>query len=667
MKQKFTLRQLFSIVVVLVLLLAVFAGLSLVKQSQEIRKKASGSVATLAFYPVKDNFQLNETKVFELKATFTAGSAIEKIDYLKTEINFSKDYLLIPSGKYVDTSSTGLDKIFRVDGPQASNDSGKTIIEIGASVPGSGPSTDKPITLAKIYYTGKAKTPSLQDVTIGTTQVVNNQSANIPVTLQGFSYTVGDSANITPTDGSSTPTPTLPPNCKYQQVECIQAPCDPVLVCSNTPTPACQQPVDCANPPPNCRYELGDQCSCGNLVCWEPTPPPISPTPRTGFFFQPDRQHFEIGESKYFEIKASFPKGSSSEKIDYLKTEIKFQLDYLKVPSNMYIDTSTSGLDKILRVDGPVVANQNGTIVIELGAGTPGSGPTTDKEITIARIYFAGKSETPSEQEILLGTTQVINNQSNPIKVTTSGAWYTVGGGNITLPPGEDQYTIPVGSKQWLVINIGPATTPLIRFKAKIARVFNTPDMYFRLRVKDDLAFMNSGTQVASGDSCNNLAAGTTDYYVPVKADKNGVYMPVTQNNASVPEGKKIASVSKDGWILLDGVAPGKYYSIFLKGPKTTGTRMAKHINLQPGQNPGLQDFDWIQAPLQAGDLPDPNNNKQQDCTVNSVDMSLIQRLLGKTDQANLDIADVNYDGVVQGSDLASLVITLATKPDDDN
>lgn len=236
----------------------------------------------------------------------------------------------------------------------------------------------------------------------------------------------------------------------------------------------------------------------------------------------------------------------------------------------------------------------------------------------------------------------------------------------VTPPSGRDKYVIDVGTKQWLSINIGPAITPQIRFKAKIARVFNTPDMYFKLRVKDDLAFTTNGNQ-SSTDTCNNPSAGTTDYYIPVKADSNGVYTAVPQNNATAPVDKKIASVSSDGWVFLDGIAPGKYYSLYLKGPKTVGSRMVAHVILQPNQNAQVQDFDWIVTPLQAGDLPDSNNNGQQDCTVNSVDMSLIQSLLGKTDKANLDIADVNYDGVVQGSDLASVVITLSSKPDDDN
>ncbi len=34
----------------------------------------------------------------------------------------------------------------------------------------------------------------------------------------------------------NSPTPTPPPGCHYQQVQCIQAPCDPILVCT-TPTP----------------------------------------------------------------------------------------------------------------------------------------------------------------------------------------------------------------------------------------------------------------------------------------------------------------------------------------------------------------------------------------------------------------------------------------------
>ena len=72
---------------------------------------------------------------------------------------------------------------------------------------------------------------------------------------------------------------------------------------------------------------------------------------------------------------------------------------------------------------------------------------------------------------------------------------------------------------------------------------------------------------------------------------------------------------------------------------------------------------------MEPGDLPDPNNSHKQDCTVNSIDLTLIETILDSQEQSgqsNLDIADVNYDGIVNANDLSKVVKTLSTKPDDD-
>lgn len=80
-----------------------------------------------------------------------------------------------------------------------------------------------------------------------------------------------------------TPTPTPPVGCYYQQVQCIQAPCDPVLICrtptptvSRTPTPTCIPRPACLDATPACRIaELPNFCPRKT-----PTPTPrISRTP----------------------------------------------------------------------------------------------------------------------------------------------------------------------------------------------------------------------------------------------------------------------------------------------------------------------------------------------------------------------------------------------------
>ena len=213
--------------------------------------------------------------------------------------------------------------------------------------------------------------------------------------------------------------------------------------------------------------------------------------------------------------------------------------------------------------------------------------------------------------------------------------------------------------------NIAAGTNPQIRFKAKLTATVNNPDLYFKLRAKDEVALMTAGPTPATSDMCNNPPAGVTDFYIPVKADGNGVYSPAQSISLVSPAGAKMVSVSADGWVTLDGLVPGKYYTLNLKGPKTRSTRMIQHFTLQAG-NSATADFDWTANPLDPGDVPDPNNGGKQDCVVNSTDWSLIVSRIGATDQPNLDVADVDYNGLVNGEDIGKMIHTLATKPDDD-
>lgn len=236
-----------------------------------------------------------------------------------------------------------------------------------------------------------------------------------------------------------------------------------------------------------------------------------------------------------------------------------------------------------------------------------------------------------------------------------------------TPPSGREKYTIDIGDKQSLVFQIGPAINSQIKFKAKLASVSNTPDLYLRLRVKDELAFMNSQNyQNTSSDTCNNPNLPDRDLYVPMKAT-GGVYAPVAQISSPAPTGATVATVTPDGWVILEGIVPGRYYTLYLKGPKTRKGKMIEHFLLQPNQN-STQDFDWTGKPLDPGDLPNPDKDMKQDCTINSTDWSLIKKYIGsnKTDAKALDVADVNYSGEVNALDSINILSTLSKKPDDD-
>jgi hypothetical protein len=309
--------------------------------------------------------------------------------------------------------------------------------------------------------------------------------------------------------------------------------------------------------------------------------------------------------------------------------------------------------------------------------GTPNS-PTPTNSVVTATPTGSGPSATPTNPPVPTATPT-----SSVPSATPTTYQPTV---KPTPPSDRDKYIIDIGDKQSLIIDIGKGsgTGVQIKFKAKLADVQGHPDLLLKLRVKDELAFLNNPQDtVSNGDSCKNPPASIKDFWIPVKANESGIYAPdnsaVPYANANTKTRKSstgdakasdvnTAPVSADGWVTLDGLYNDRYYSLFLKGPKTKATRTAEHIIWQGGPQ-SVPEFDWTSddLALQPGDLMDPNNNYEQNCTVNSIDLALIEARLAKTDLDSLRVGDVNYDGVVNGNDISKVVHTLSTKPDDDH
>lgn len=68
----------------------------------------------------------------------------------------------------------------------------------------------------------------------------------------------------TPTNTTQVRPTQIPTNCHYQEVQCIKAPCDPVLVCDTEPSTSAN-PVP-PQPPSDCK--IG---GCSGQLCVEPT------------------------------------------------------------------------------------------------------------------------------------------------------------------------------------------------------------------------------------------------------------------------------------------------------------------------------------------------------------------------------------------------------------
>ncbi len=505
--------QVLAIVFFIILSVTLFAGVFLAQKRQDIRPKANASSVSLQLFPATEYFTVGGEKVFELKAVFTGGIATEKIDYLKTEITFSNQFLTVPAGKYVDTSMSGLTKIFRVDGPVAANEAGKIIIELGAKTPGSGPATDKPFTIAKIYFTGKANTTAVQNIVIGATQMVNNVAGEIPTTAIGTNYTVGQS-NITITPAppivitgkanflivSDLVSSTVGQNIKttvslqitdanvkvsgvdfmllYDKGKLDVGNIVPNVIAVDPKAPFTDAPIvtsggsfdDTFNfvrvslvarrpsaelvggtikladvifrgrgvgaatikfPDDNKYLEVVGIGVVSSILGSPPiasiVPSSIILSSNATLSLIPVASAISVNGTKSYELQASFPNGSATQKLDYFRTEINFNNVYLQVPAGNYVDTAASGFDKILRVDGPSAANDAGKIIIELGAKTSGGGPATDKTITLVKFNLQGKSAISISQNLTVTNTQLVNNLSQPLTVTAQTASYTVG------------------------------------------------------------------------------------------------------------------------------------------------------------------------------------------------------------------------------------------------
>ncbi len=432
----------------------------------------------------------------------------------------------------------------------------------------------------------------------------------------------------------------------------------------------------------------------------------------------PSTGTLQTGSNQTVELWATFTGGTSSEKLDYFETVITFPKANLEVIQN--IDVSPSGLNEILNVDLPSTANSSGSIKIQIGVVSPNDErPSTDQAMKIATIVF--KATTPSssaELSIVKSATGIVNNLSEYITLNDpDGATYTISGGinpSITTDPSQcttgsyrclntaiqncvnsnwvttndcadlGQTCSQTGESQPICVSSNLIKVGSIQFKVKPdvtgdARIdFSTTAESFVIeRGGNDILgqitglILNiiKGTEIsptpdplAPDISFGVKFRGVSDQSgkdnpnqkVILRAKGDGVFkeykdIPVTH----VGNGVYLANnVNLAGLTNLDNI------TFFVKGPK----HLAKEVGAAfpvPVQNPVI---DWTSGELEGGDtIP-------QDGVVNSQDISRIIELLEvlNPNQGQLDVGDLNYDGVVNGADVTELILTLSTKKDED-
>ena len=233
-----------------------------------------------------------------------------------------------------------------------------------------------------------------------------------------------------------------------------------------------------------------------------------------------------------------------------------------------------------------------------------------------------------------------------------------------TPPSGRDNYTINIGDKDSLTINItgGEEKVPYIKFGVTLFGVENTPDIKVKLRVGDMVVKLTPAPNGGS-DICNNPGWGEKLYSgIQMRADSSGVYRPIPES-VFIYSGKEY-HVSSDGWVPLIDISGGSTYSFAVKGPKHRNVLMTSTATLSTTDpKPASQNYDWSGNALEPGDLPDSGN---QDCVANTHDMSLIINRIRSTDGVDLGIADVDYNDIINAADISKVDHTLSTKPDDD-
>lgn len=279
-----------------------------------------------------------------------------------------------------------------------------------------------------------------------------------------------------------------------------------------------------------------------------------------------------------------------------------------------------------------------------------------------------------NEYIIPIGTTNSLTIQIGDVGATTTPAPSVTPSGATPTPTrtgptptqtGPTATKTPTPTPTVATLPVPPGTSH-IRFGVSLFAAENTPEITVRVRLTDLVARLTPPvtSPPAILSSCDKAGIGEYLYMdIPMVVGGGGIYYPKGGGSVLADTGQY--AITGGGWVPLVGAQVNRPYAISIKAEKHRAHRLVNQIMLVSG-TPASQDLDLSAIPLEPGDLPNPNYGLAQDCTVNSIDLSLIISRFGSTDAQSLRIADVNYDNIVNGNDISKVVHTLSTKPDDD-
>lgn len=147
----------------------------------------------------------------------------------------------------------------------------------------------------------------------------------------------------------------------------------------------------------------------------------------------PSVESFLVNDIKVFDLTLNFSQSLPSERINHFKVEVSFPKTYLAVPAGRYIDTSLSGFNTVVRIDGPVAANESGRIIIELKAIPPENGPAMLGQINLAKLYFLAKNSSSSPQNIKIDKIKLVSDKReiNIEQQNIAGTSFTISGSSL--------------------------------------------------------------------------------------------------------------------------------------------------------------------------------------------------------------------------------------------
>lgn len=363
-----------------------------------------------------------------------------------------------------------------------------------------------------------------------------------------------------------------------------------------------------------------------------------------------------------------------------IKTSILFLVTVLTVgffwafvSENSYRSRATT--DQALVYFGSVLKNNKQELLLPIMIQSDPTQKVSGAQITVAydktKVNFTSTSETSSTCQSL-STSVKINNASDEGKLS----WTKVETGD-SLPG-----TIPFcfATLKFKMISTGMAK---FNIEAASSEVIGPGPKTYTVTTND-----NSAKTVTITD--NDLPA-VTNVILNLKLKFQGVTKLPASGQETIDVLVKL--VSSDGTISSEdtgsftsdsnGIWSGSVgfnatasagYKVFVKGPKHIQKRVcdATPTETSPGTyhcdkgdisiintSKGTNAFNFSGIYMLVGDLPD------QDGVVNSYDTSLVRNNLAKADANTLQLADLNFDGIVDTQDYSLIISALSIRGDE--